>query len=337
MSIKVNKPGLLTTVQDIGRYGYQKQGVPVSGAMDKVALRIANVLVGNPEEAAALEICMQGPELQFNQDTVIALAGADLSANINEKPVRLWRPVLVQAGSLLRFGKPVYGTYAYLAVAGGIDVPEVMDSRSTYTRAGFGGLEGRALQSGDNLPLGKSSETGKLLLSDLLLQHNKEDQFTEASWSPDPELLPTYEPNPVLRATGNLEYNWFSENSRGYIWHENYKLLPQSDRMGYRLQGTKLALEERRELLSTAVSFGTVQVPPQGQPIILMADAQTTGGYPRIIQVIAADLPKLAQVQPGGIIRFKDTGLEEAQQLYYQQERSLLALQQAIKFKLYQV
>lgn len=336
MSIKILKPGLLTTVQDLGRYGYQRQGVVVGGAMDKIALRMANLLVGNDENTAALELCMQGPEIQFEKDTVIALAGADLTASINGKPVRLWRPVLVMAGSILRFGKPTYGNYAYLAVAGGIKVPAVMGSRSTYTRAGIGGLEGRGLRGGDSLDICETSETSKQLLSDLLVHQHKEFCFTEALWSPDPELLPVYEANPVLRATGNLEYNWFSENSRDYIWTEKFKLLPQSDRMGFRLQGATLALGEEREMLSTAVSFGTVQVPPQGHPIILMADAQTTGGYPRIIQVITADLPKLAQVQPGGVITFEDISLEEAQQLYYQQERAVLALKQAILYKLYQ-
>ncbi|OKL40381.1 5-oxoprolinase subunit C family protein [Pontibacter flavimaris] len=334
MGLKIGKPGLLTTVQDLGRYGYQRQGVVVGGAMDKVALRIANLLVGNVEGAAALEISMQGPEIQFEEDTVFALGGADLSASINGKPVRLWRPVLVKSGSILRFGKPRYGNYTYLAVAGGINVPVVMGSRATYLHAGLGGLEGRALRSGDRLPLGASSETNRQILSALLLRDKKEADFAEVQWSPEPELLPGYAPNPVLRARGHLEYNWFSESSREYIWHQKYKLLPQSDRMGYRLQGTTLALDEEREMLSTAMSFGTVQVPPQGNPIILMADAQTTGGYPRMIQIITADLPRLAQVQPGGLIRFEDVSLEEAQRLYYQQEKRMLALRQAIHYKL---
>ncbi|WP_276496333.1 biotin-dependent carboxyltransferase family protein [Pontibacter litorisediminis] len=337
MSIKVLKSGLLTTVQDFGRYGYQQQGVVVGGAMDKLALRIANLLVGNSENAAGLEITMQGPELLFEQDTVVALGGADLSASINEMPVHLWRPTLVKAGSILRFGRPIDGNYSYLAVAGGIHVPVVMGSRSTYLQAGIGGLQGRALQKGDSLSFEVAPETAQLLFSELLLHAKKEESFTQSSWWPEPELLPKYEPNPLLRAMPGLEFNWFAENSRDYIWQQKYKCTPQSNRMGYRLQGTTLALEEERELLSTAVSFGTVQVPPQGEPIILMADSQTTGGYPRIAQVITADLPKLAQVQPGGVIQLQEVTLEEAQQLYYQQEKSLLALQQAILYKLNQV
>ncbi|SFG03155.1 5-oxoprolinase subunit C family protein [Pontibacter chinhatensis] len=337
MGLTVLKPGLLTTVQDFGRFGHQRQGVVVGGAMDKIALRIANLLVGNHENAAALELAMQGPALRFEQDQVIALAGADLSASINGEPIRLWRPVLVKAGSILRFGKPTYGNYAYLAVAGSIKVPQVMGSCSTYLRAGMGGLEGRALQKDDTLYFGETSETNKLVLSALLMQAKKETSFTEASWWPEPELLPRYEPNPVLRAMPGLEYSWFSENSREYIWQQKYKLTAQSDRMGYQVQGTALALEEKRELLSTAVTFGTVQVPPHGDPIILMADSQTTGGYPRIAQIITADLPKLAQVQPGGTIQFEEVSLEQAQHCYYQQEKTMLALQQAIHNKLNQV
>lgn len=248
----------------------------------------------------------------------------------------MWRAVLVKAGNVLRFGKPVQGNYAYLAVAGGVQVPEVMGSRSTYLRAGIGGLQGRSLQRGDVLQFGDVSDTNRLLLGDLLLQDRKENAFTEAAWWPEPELLPRYEENPTLRAMRGLEYNWFTENSQGYIWNEKYKVTPQSDRMGCRLQGTILALEEERELLSTAVSYGTVQVPAQGDPIVLMADSQTTGGYPRIAQVITADLPALAQVQAGKIIRFQEVSLEEAHRLLYQQEKHLLALRQAILYKLHQ-
>ncbi|AKD05108.1 biotin-dependent carboxyltransferase family protein [Pontibacter korlensis] len=337
MSIRIQKSGLLTTVQDLGRYGHQKQGVVVGGAMDKLALRIANLLVGNEEDAAVLEISMQGPELQFETDCIIALAGADLSPSINNEPVRPWRPILVKAGSVLRYGRPQQGNYSYLAVAGGIAASVIMGSSSTYLRAQIGGLEGRALRSGDKLGFGETSDISKRLLSTLLLQTGKEGTFTEALWWPEPELLPKYEQSPTLRAVQGLEYYWFAENSQSYIWEQKYKLTHQSDRMGYRLQGTMLALAEERELLSTAVSFGTVQVPPQGNPIILMADCQTTGGYPRIAQVILADLSKLAQVQPGSIIRFEEVSLEEAHQLYYQQEKQVLALKQAIHYKLNQV
>lgn len=333
MRITVQKPGLLTTVQDLGRYGYQRQGVVVSGAMDKAALRIANLLVGNLERAAALEVTQIGPALHFEQDTLITLGGAELSATIQEQPVRLWRPVLVKAGSSLHFGKPVQGSRTYVAVAGGIDVPELMGSRSTYLRAGIGGFQGRALQTSDAIPLGEPGETALLLLSELLLQAKKETAFTEAAWSPDPELLPVYQEHPELRVMRGPEFNLFSENSREYIWSEKFKVTPHSDRMGCTLQGQMLALEQPHELLSAAVYFGTVQVPPQGNPIILQADCQTTGGYPRIAQVITADLPQLAQVQTGKTIRFKEVSLEEAQQAFLLQEQQIRAIKQAIHMK----
>lgn len=336
MSLTVLKPGLLTTVQDLGRKGHQRQGVVVGGAMDKLALRMANLLVGNDENAAVLEITMVGPELQFEHDTLIALTGADLSASINEQPVRLWRPLLVKAGSILSFGRPMLGNYTYLALAGGIRVTEVMGSSSTYLRGKLGGLEGRALRAGDKLANGEINAESMLLLSDLLLHPKTEHAFIEASWSPEPELLPAYHPAPTLRALPGLEFNCFTENSREYIWQEKFKVSAQSDRMGYRLQGVSLTLTEEMELLSTAVSYGVVQVPPQGDPIILMADCQTTGGYPRIAQVITADLPILAQVQPSGVIRFEEVSLEEAQRLLYLQEKQLLALRQAILYKLHQ-
>ncbi|GAB3818147.1 5-oxoprolinase subunit C family protein [Pontibacter rugosus] len=332
MSMYVLKPGLLTTVQDIGRYGYQKLGVVVGGAMDKLALRMINILIGNDEDAAVLELTQQGPEIRFDAEALIALGGADLSASIDEEPVRLWRPVLVKAGSILRFGKPLLGNYGYLAVAGGVAVPKVMQSRATYLRAGIGGLQGRALKSGDELQVGEYNETNRAILSELLL-HNSNAAFTEASWSPDPELLPDYEESPVLRAMRGTEYDLFSENSQGYIWKDKFNVTVHSDRMGFRLQGTVLALEQEAELLSTAVNYGAVQVPAGGNPIILMADAQTTGGYPRIAQIISADLPKLAQVQPNKAIRFTEVSLEEAQLLYFKQEQDIKALKQAIHFK----
>ncbi|GHA55609.1 5-oxoprolinase subunit C family protein [Pontibacter akesuensis] len=336
MGITVHKPGLLTTVQDLGRYGYQKQGVIVGGAMDKLALRLANLLLGNEKNAAALEITQQGPELAFEQETLIALGGADLSASINGERVYLWRPVLVKAGSVLSFGKPLVGNYAYLAVAGGLAVPEVIGSRATYLRAGIGGLEGRALRSGDVLHAGEPNELNRLVLSRLLLR-DEQTAFTVASWFPEPELLPTYKPNPVLRALRGSEYTLFTENSQNYIWNEKFSVTIQSDRMGLRLQGAILALEQEAELLSTAVSFGAVQVPAEGSPIVLMADSQTTGGYPHIAQVISADLPQLAQVQPTKTIRFEEVTLEEAQRLYIQQEQNISGLKQAIYHKLHKV
>lgn len=333
MSIKVLKPGLLTTIQDTGRFGYQREGIIVSGAIDKVALRIANLLVGNEQEAAALEITLLGPQLYFTQDHLIAITGADLSPTIDGEPVKLWRPILVKEGAILAFGAPVLGCRAYIAVAGGFAVAKVMGSYATYLRAGIGGYKGRALQVEDVIPC-NSPAADITHYSQKLGQSINAGNYAQATWTPDPELYPSYEENPTIRAVKGPEYELFHVTDRDNFWAEKYQVKTESDRMGYRLQGMPLSLIEPKELLSSAVTFGTVQVPAEGQPIVLMADHQTTGGYPRIAQVITADLPKLAQVQPGKYIRFEEVPLEKAQQLYMQQEQKLEQLEWALRIRI---
>ncbi|KAA3440077.1 5-oxoprolinase subunit C family protein [Rufibacter hautae] len=327
MGIKVEKPGLLTTVQDLGRYGYQKQGMVVSGAMDSFALRLANLLTGNPENTAALEITLSGPRLRFQEDSLIALAGANLSPKLNGTPVPIHRPIFVRKETLLEFGAAVQGCRAYLAVAGGIDVPLVMGSAATYARAALGGWQGRSLQKGDVLPL--ISATSEQL------RHWQEkcpagESFLVSTWGLSPNLLPTYREHPTLRVLPGPEYGLFSENTQETFWHAEFKVSPASDRMGYRLDGPSLQLQEPLELLSSAVTFGTVQVTTSGNPIILMAEHQTTGGYPRIGQVISADLPLLVQVRPGSKLRYRQVALSEAHQLYYHQEQTLEHLKRVL-------
>ncbi|WP_299824708.1 biotin-dependent carboxyltransferase family protein [uncultured Pontibacter sp.] len=333
MSIKVIKPGMLTTVQDLGRHGHQQEGVIVGGAMDTLALRIANLLVGNPENMASLEITLQGPTLYFEQDQLVALTGANIAASINNQSVRMWRPLLVRAGSTLVMRNVKEGCRAYLAVSGGIAVPAVLGSTSTYLRAGFGGFKGRAVEAEDVLPVSNASIKGAKL-ADYLAAAAIGAWFSQPNWTLEPQSYMVYEESPLIRAMPGPEHGLFSESSREIFWQSNYQVTSQSDRMGYRLAGQVLQLETPKELLSSAVTFGTVQVPPQGLPIILMADCQTTGGYPRIAQVIAADLPKLAQVQPGKSIRFKEVSLPEAHALYLKQEADLEQLKSAISLKL---
>ncbi|RAU82934.1 5-oxoprolinase subunit C family protein [Pontibacter arcticus] len=333
MSIKVLKPGLLSTIQDTGRYGYQKEGIMVSGAMDEVAIRIANLLIGNDQQAAALEVTLLGPTLYFEADCLIAITGADLSPSINGKPVKLWRPTLVKRNSTLAFGAPVRGCRAYIAVGGGFDVPEIMGSYATYLRAGIGGFKGRALQTGDILTCCKPVGNPKLHWEQLQETIGIGD-YAQTTWSPSPELYPTYEHNSTIRAVKGPDYELFPSSSQEYLWTEKFMITTASDRMGYRLQGMPLSLTENKEMLSSAVTFGTIQVPAQGQLIILMADHQTTGGYPRIAQVITADLSQLAQVQPGKFIRFEETTLEKAQQLFIEQEQKIEQLKWALQFKI---
>ncbi|MEJ8803817.1 5-oxoprolinase subunit C family protein [Pontibacter sp. H249] len=333
MSIKVIKPGLLTTVQDLGRHGHQQEGVIVAGAMDPFALRIANLLVGNSDNTAALEITLQGPTLYFENDQLIALAGADMTPVINNEPVRMWRPILLRAGSTLALKGAREGCRTYLAVSGGIDVPAILGSTSTYLRAGFGGYQGRALQVDDVIPCQTHTPVAAALFTKLSEQAVGK-WFAQTSWTLEPQPYMVYEEQPLIKALPGPEHELFNESSQQYFWEGKFQVTSQSDRMGYRLLGQVLQLAQPEEMLSSAVTFGAVQVPPQGSPIILMADHQTTGGYPRIAQVISADLPKLAQVQPGRNIQFKKVNLQEAHALYMQQEADLEQLKSAISLKL---
>jgi len=331
MSISVLKPGLLTTVQDLGRFGYQKEGLVVSGALDAAALRTANILVGNPEAAAGLELTLRGPTLRFETDALLALAGADLGARLTGQPVPLGRPVAVRAGTVLAFEKPKTSGRAWLAVAGGVAVPPVLGSRATYLRAALGGLGGRALQMGDALPVGGWSATGRQLFNTILPETAA--GWAAARWSaPAPPLAGPGAPL-VVRALPGPECAQFAPASQQAFWQEIFTVTTEADRMGARLSGPLLARQASGELLSSAVAFGTVQVPAGGQPIVLLADCQTTGGYPRLAQVIAADRGRLAQALPGARLRFQPVGLAEAQALYLAQEQRLRALARAVYLK----
>ena len=331
MSLSILRPGLLTTVQDLGRHGYQKDGILVSGTMDAVALRMANLLVGNAEYVAGLEITLLGPKIRFDADHLIALAGANLSPTLNGQPVGMHRPIAVRAGTELAFGAPVAGSRVYLAVAGGFALAPVLGSQSTYLRAGLGGFQGRALQAGDTIECAGPTPAALRLLPALA---PAEAAWQQVSWTPNLAWLHGAAASPVIRAIRGPEYERFSAESQRAFWQHPYVVSTEADRMGYRLQGPVLERLTAAELLSTAVTFGTVQVPAGGQPIALMADHQTTGGYPRIAQVITADFSALAQARPGQRIQFQEVSLAEAQALYLAQERHLRALQRAIEFKL---
>ena len=323
MSLRIRRPGLLTTVQDLGRFGYQQDGIIVSGAMDATALRVGNLLVGNEENAAGLEITLLGPRIRFEADHLIALTGAHLSPTLNGQPVGRNRAVWVAAGTELAFGPAVAGCRAYLSVAGGVTVPPVLGSRSTYLRAGFGGHEGRALRVGDGLPVGTPTAVGTRLVQ-LLARPGA--AWAAAGFTPGPTLSPRPRHRPVLRAVRGPEYAQFSVESQRAFWKEPFTITSEADRMGYRLQGPALARPNATELLSSAVTFGTVQVPAGGQPIVLLADHQTTGGYPRLAQVISVDWPALAQAAPGQQLRFREVSVAEAQVLYGAREVAVAAL-----------
>ncbi|NGM83452.1 biotin-dependent carboxyltransferase family protein [Paenibacillus sp. 7124] len=345
MSIYTHKPGPLTTVQDLGRTGYGKYGVIASGAMDRFAHRTANWLVGNNGGAAALEITLSGFAAEFRQDHWIAVTGGDMAPVIDGSPVPMWRPVFVRKGSSLVLKRPVSGCQAYVAVSGGLDVPEVMSSRSTYLRAGIGGFGGRPLKAGDELVVGSASlrdpypvpaslESRQSKTSTISGAAGKQGSFYAVHWAIPWSLLPAYSRKPVIRVIRGRQWDDFTQASRRAFLESAFLVTPQSDRMGYRLSGPSLKLESPREYLSEAVAVGTVQIPADGQPIVLMADRQTLGGYPKIAQVISADLPVLAQTVPGGHVAFREVTPEDAESLYLREERKLKRLEMMIRLKL---
>lgn len=330
--IKVIKPGLLTTIQDSGRYGYQKYGVIVSGSMDPLAHKISNLLVGNDVDESVLEITLMGPALEFEETSLISICGGDLSPTIDGKPVPLRRSLLIKAGSVLKFGASKNGCRSYLAIAGGFKVKTVMNSKSTYLRAGIGGWNGRSLQAGDNLEAGTINKESANII-DYLLPYVENSAFTEIDWSISSEFISSYHQKKSIRVIPGTEYDLFSEESRKQFFNQPFKVSSQSDRMGYRLEGPSLHLDEEFDMISEAVVFGTIQVPSNGKPIILLADRQTTGGYPRIGYIASVDLPLIAQTKPGEEVTFTLISHEKAQELYIDRERQLNHLKQGITLK----
>ncbi|GEN83383.1 KipI antagonist [Sporosarcina luteola] len=328
--ISVTKPGLHDTVQDLGRYGYQKHGVVAGGAMDSFSHRIANMLVGNDETAATLEITLIGPSLLFEEDAVIAIGGGDLLPMMADMLVPMWRPVFIRKGCELRFGAARTGCRAYLAVAGGFAVPVVLGSRSTYVKAGLGGVEGRALKKGDVLHVGKETSLVKKLKKRL---PSKEPIYA-AGWGIAEKHLPVLSTPYEIRVMQGKQYEWFDEESKHRFWNESFIVSSQSDRMGYRINGPLLKLNEPRELISEAVTYGSIQIPSDGNPIVLAADRQTTGGYPKIGQLSSVDFMKLAQAKAGDRLSFKEVTVEESQRLFEKRERDLKMLRAAIRVRL---
>jgi antagonist of KipI len=321
MSIRVVRPGLLTTVQDAGRHGLQHLGLCPGGAMDEVALALANALVGNPPGEAALEITVIGPELHFEEDTLVAVCGAEFQGSFPHN-----RPVLVPAGSRYSVGRAVRGARAYVAVAGGFDVEPVLGSRSTYLPGGFGGLEGRALRHGDVLPL--QEQVVELSLE--RFKRLKNVSMKSVKWSAPPLTLPDREPVLIHVVDGQHLASFDAVSQRAFL-DAVWRVAPDSNRMGFRLQGPPIArvadAGEGGEILSGPTCLGSVQVPAGGAPIALMADHQTTGGYPRIAEVASADVPRLAQLAPGGKVHFARCTLETAAELrQHLQERLETAL-----------
>jgi len=314
--IEVLRAGTLTSVQDLGRHGFRHLGVCQSGALDTLAMGVANRLAGNPREAAGIEITIGPTVLRFTRDTRIALTGADFAATLDDAAVHAWWSVPVQAGQVLTLRAPRRGMRAYLAIAGGIDVLPTLGSRSTDLKAGFGGLGGRSLRDGDRLPIGtvKHCDSAALGTQSAAFGIKPPGWCDFAQLDAGKDTLAQGTPDTLVRVLTGPEYHTFKTESQKAFWGMHWSITPNSNRMGYRLSGPALARTTDAGLLSHAVLPGTIQVPPNGQPIVLMGDAQTSGGYPKIGSVLSADLWRLAQARLNSTMRFIPSTQEHADQ-----------------------
>ena len=309
--IEVTEPGLQTTVQDRGRPGHARLGVSAAGAADAISSALANRLAGNDEGAAVIEMTLLGGTFRFEVETRVALAGADLQAEIDGVPFRPCRSRLLPAGAILRCRAARSGARAYLAVAGGIDLPPFLGSRSTHLPSRLGGLEGRALRQGDRLPIGPAEAGARDDLS---------RGGARTSLSLEPALLEAIAFRPALRVTPGAQSDRFDAGARSLFETSEFTVSATSDRMGIRFDGPALAPPGEGRMPSEGMPLGAIQVPPGGAPILLFVDHQTTGGYPVIASVIAADLWRAGQLRPGARVRFEPIAGDAARALYREQQ-----------------
>jgi biotin-dependent carboxylase-like uncharacterized protein len=307
MSLQILRAGPLATVQDLGRSAWRDRGISRCGALDELALGWGNLLVGNPADAAGLEFTLGPASLRFDADCCVAVTGTDADASLDGQPLRPWWRRRVRAGQTLKLAAPRERMRSYVAISGGIALPRELGSRSTDLKAGFGGLDGRALRDGDRLPLDPPATLPARAVG-----------LRPPDW------------DATLRVLPGPEHEEFAPASRETFWRTGWQVTPQSNRMGYRLAGPVLVREHGAELASHGVLPGVIQVPPSGQPIVLLADAQTTGGYPKIGVVIRADLWKLAQLRLGAMLRFVPCTLDDAHAALRAQRQRLDQLRSAL-------
>jgi len=305
--ITVIKPGVATTIQDLGRYGARNIGMPVAGAMDSYSFKQANYLVGNPFDSACIECTLNGPVLQFSDECSIAITGADMYPTLNGQPVPMNKTIQLKKHDLLELQSCAMGCRSYVAVAGGFDIKPQMGSVSTYTRAGIGGVNGSALGEGDTIPYLTTKKCDSLSLPDNVT-------FKAAS-------------HYKLRILSGPEFDEITNIGRDTFLNSNYDVTVQTDRMGCRLDGPTIPHKECADILSAPVQFGTVQLPANGLPMILLADSQTTGGYTRIANVASIDFPILGQLRPGNTVSFTMIDLAESQALYRRQNKDFSSVQ----------
>ena len=302
-------PGAYTTVQDEGRFGYQQMGIPVSGVLDSFAFRVANMLVENPVNCAVLEITVMGPRLEVLSEADISITGAEMGITLNDQPVQGWKSIKVKPGDILGINQVKSGCRAYLAVTGGIDVSEVMGSRSTYVGGKIGGYYGRSLKQGDIIKRGKGLKL-------------------KPARHLSPAVIPKYSSNIVIHAVPGPQDDFFDEGLKT-MFESEFMVSAKADRMGYRLQGPVIKHREEvpKSIISEPSVPGGIQVPADGQPIILLVE-QTVGGYTKIATVISTDICKVAQATPGDLIRFEQITLETAHTLYRDRHKFMQELEE---------
>ncbi len=324
MSILIQKSGLLSTIQDLGRTGYRRSGINPNGAMDKSAARLINILLGNAETEAVLEMHFPAPKFLFQEDTIIALGGADFGAKLDDESIENWRPYFIKKNQTLIFSKKVFGNRAYLSIKGGFKIEKWLGSTSTNLTAEIGGFEGRSLQKNDRL----------IFKSKFKIQNSKfRIQDSKFLYKISKNLTPRYSSRPTVRVLVGAEYEQMMALSEQNFLKQDFTIGNDSNRMGFRLNGEPLYLLDKIELVSSAVNFGTVQLLPDGQLIILMADHQTSGGYPRIAHVVSNDLPILAQLGANDTVGFEIISLKEAEQLLLEFEKNLNLLKIGVNSK----
>jgi antagonist of KipI len=302
--ILVQVPGLFATIQDLGREGFGPIGVSASGAADAISLRIGNRLVGNPDGAAALEMTLVGGSFTFERPAGIAVTGADFGPCVDNVPLPMWTSIEIQKRQTLTLGPSRSGARAYLCIHGGIAVAPFLGSASTHVLSGLGGFEGRALRTGDRIDLDPPSSL-----------------FRKRALSP--KVLQSFKPRKIIRITDGPQSDWFANASWKRFCESIFRITEQSNRMGIRLQGPPIPADPSRQMITEGVPLGAIQVPPSGQPIILFVEQQTTGGYPKIANVISADLHSVGQLRPRDEIHFERIELKEARSLFLRQEALL--------------
>ncbi len=310
-AFSVLTPGGYTTIQDQGRFGYQQMGIPVCGVLDAFAFHAANLLVANFKNAAVMEITVMGPRLEIMAEADLAVTGAEIGMTLNDQPIEVWESFSVKPGDILDIQQVKSGCRAYLAVNGGIDVPEVMGSRSTYVGGNMGGYHGRLLKAGDVIKCGRAKRLPRMRQT-------------------PSDMIPSYPSEIVIRAIPGPQDDFFLEGL-DIIFHSDFMVSTKADRMGYRLQGPKVEIRKGmpKSIISEPTMPGGVQIPPDEQPIILMVE-QSVGGYTKIVTVISVDISKVAQVTPGDTIRFERVSLETAHAIYQEQQKKLQNLEDRI-------